>query len=100
MVIGKAMIFRQVADALSNPRRTNRETEQARFSRSSFRDAKQDLDKSGLAGAVLPKQAEDFSGLDSQAYAFQSVDLAVLLDKTFYFDDRHGSGSRECNDWR
>ncbi len=97
MVIGKAVVFGQVADALADARRAHRLVQQLGLAVGGAGDAEQDLHQGGLAGAVLPEQAVDFALVDLQADALEGLDLAVMLDDIARLDDRH-SGSPEPRD--
>ena len=78
MVVGEAVILGQVADPAADHGGAG-PASQSDAAIGPHRDAKQDLDQRGLAGAVLAEQAEDFAGLDFQGDAFEGrkrLDLA------------------------
>src|SRR5256885_9813879 len=52
----------------------------------------QNFDSAGLAGAVGPKQAEDFAFADAKADAANGFDVTVALDEIF--DSNNGFGHK------
>ena len=93
VIVGKAMVFRQITDAAADAGRADRLAEQSSGAVGRFRDAEEDLDEGRLAGAVLAEQAEDLALLDLQGHALEGLDLAIVLDEVQGFDDRHDERS-------
>ena len=79
VVIGEAMIFRQIADARAHVGRAGGVPEQRRLAFPAADDAEEDLDERRLAGAVLAEEAVDFAFLDGERDAGERLDFAVTF---------------------
>ena len=97
VVVGKAVVLGQIADAAAHADGAGRLAEQLALPSVGLGDAEQDLDERRLAGAVLAEQAEDFAALDGQRHALEGLDLAELFDEVFGGDYGHDGIPRRRN---
>ena len=93
MVIGKAMVLGEIADAAADGGGAGRFAEQCGAALGQARDAEEDLDERGLAGAVLAEQAEDLALLHGQRQLAQGLDAPIVLDQVSGDDDCHVADS-------
>jgi hypothetical protein len=94
MVLREPVVLGQVADPLADVGGAGRLPEQVGVPLPALDDAEEDLDESGLAGAVLAEQAEHLAGLDLQRHAPQCLDPLVALAEVPRLDHGHGSELR------
>src|SRR5437868_4454620 len=91
VIVGKAVILRQVTDATEHGWRSRAFSQQISFSQGFASDAEQDFDQRGLAGAVLTQEAENFLLLDLERDSLESLDLAISFGQILGLDDGHGT---------
>ncbi len=93
VIIGKAVIFGEIADALADCRGAGRLAEHVRLAVGGADDAQEQLDHRRLAGAVLAEAAEDLAAVDVERHAAERLDPAVVLDEILDLDDRLAVGA-------
>ena len=94
VVVGEAVVLRQVADAPTRRGGAGRLVEQQGAALRLLGDAQKDLDERRFAGAVLAEQAEDLAALDGERDSGEGLDGAETLDEVLSGYDRHGAFSR------
>src|SRR5262245_49798736 len=89
MIVGKAMILRQVAGAGTHMSSAGAFAKQSGLAFPAAGDAEHDLDERGLAGAVLAAQAVNLPPAYLARHAGQGLDAAVVFAQVVGFQDWH-----------
>src|SRR5579872_4186880 len=83
------MIFRQVADLLTNARGSGWRAKQFGFATGYLDYPKEYFDQSGLARAVLAEQTIDLTFLDFESNFFECLNATVFFAEFPRLDNRH-----------
>src|SRR5262249_7901063 len=88
-IIRKAMVFRQVADLVTDGHGSRRPLQQLRVTFGRPDDAEENLDERCLAGAIATQEAIDLAALDGNGNATQRFHGAILFGQRIGADDGH-----------